>query len=81
MPALVVDAINTFQAGIRNLLDILADFDSRDKFAVLLDRDNFINRAEDRLRLCSYQPLADAKRINRRALTYQRSYREFVEAI
>ena len=66
----VEEAVHLLEAGVRDLADVFAELDLRDDLAVrFFDGAELIHAAEDRGALGGYQPLADAERVDLRALT------------
>lgn len=79
---LVVDTVEVLEARVRDLLDVLRDLDARREVVVLPDCCELVDGAEDRLRLCRDQALADAERIDAGALLCQeRRDGELIEAV
>ena len=78
----VVDAVDLFPAGVRDLLDRLGDLDLRERLAALFHGGELVDRAEDRLALRRDEPLADAEGVDLAALRVEdRGDRVFVETV
>ena len=78
----VVDAVDLFPAGVRDLLDRFGDFDFRENLAVLFHGGELVDRAEDRLALRRDQAFAHAEAVDLAALRVEdRGDRILVETV
>ena len=76
------EAIDLFEAGVRDLADIFAYFYlGQDVPVVILDGAELVYSAEHGVGFCGYKALADTEGVDLRALKQKLGYKTLVEGV